>query len=83
MSRCKCGKKLNNSELKYKDPVTGEHLDYCFECIEASTEVEEESDIIEYPLDISEMEDTMLEEDFIALMDEIEEKAWHIKIIMV
>jgi hypothetical protein len=74
MSRCKCGKRLTEAELKYKDPTTGEYLDYCFECIDASHDPELDP-MIDHLIDIEGIEQEMNEDEFLTLVEEIENNA--------
>jgi len=68
--RCKCNKKLTQAELDYKDPVSDQFLDLCFECLDSVAP--EEDPLPEHQLS-SDMQDDMEDEDFSNLMEDIKE----------
>lgn len=48
--RCRCGKKLKE-ELTIIDPLTGQYMEYCFECSRAADDAY--NDVVEDELPIS------------------------------
>ena len=64
MSRCKCGKRLTQAELNYKDPTTDQYLDYCFECIDISTVDDDTLDTSYLHIDLEDAEGEIPLEDY-------------------